>query len=129
MKKINKNINKKMGRASVFNESTLQKLEQVFSLGGNDQEACEYSNISPSSLYNYQVKHPEFLERKQLLKTKLILRARQAVVNSLDIPEIAFKYLKCKCREEFSEKNYQEDEGNRKSLDAMTEVLKKLAEK
>jgi hypothetical protein len=62
----------------------LQKLEEAFMLGGTDQEACIYADISPSALYEYQKKNPEFLERKTALKNMPSLRAKKAIVDRLD---------------------------------------------
>jgi len=82
----------------------LQKLEQVFSIGGSDEEACIYANIAPSTLYNYQKEHPEFLERKRLLKQRPLLKARQTIVANLDNPEFAKWYLERKKKSEFSQR-------------------------
>jgi hypothetical protein len=61
----------------------LQKLEDAFLVGATDQEACICADISPSALYEYQKKHPEFLERKQALKNMPTLRAKQTIVSKL----------------------------------------------
>lgn len=91
------------GRPTVVDEVTLQKLEEAFSLGCTDLEACLFANISKSTLYNYQNEHPEFVERKEDLKEKPVLKARTAVVKSLDDPNHAFKYLERKKRKEFGQ--------------------------
>ncbi len=94
-----------IGRPTVFTQEILQKLEEVFSLGGTDKEACFFAGISPSSLYNYQNENPEFMERKELLKASPILKARQTVVSALSKdPHIAFKYLERRKADEFSQK-------------------------
>lgn len=93
-------------------EIVLQKLEQVFSIGGTDEEACFYADISPSALYEYQKKHPEFLERKRALKQKPILKARQEVVRGLEgNPEFALKYLERKLPDEFRIRQKIQHEG------------------
>ena len=71
------------GRPTVMTEAVLHKLEEAFSLGCSDKEACVYANIAPSTLYLYQEKNPEFSERKQLLKEKLVLLARQTVAKAI----------------------------------------------
>lgn len=78
----------KTGRPPVITEIVLQKLEEVFALGGTDKEACIYADISPATLYNYQEFHPDFLERKELLKQKPILLARRTINDNLmdDLP-------------------------------------------
>ena len=80
----------------------LQKLEEVFAIGGTDTEACFYAGIGTSTLYEYQKDNPEFVERKEALKEKPILKARQTVVKSLDNPDMALKYLERKRKAEFS---------------------------
>ena len=71
------------GRPTVMTEAVLHKLEEAFSLGCSDKEACVYANIAPSTLYLYQEKNPEFSERKQLLKEKIVLLARQTVAKAI----------------------------------------------
>jgi len=83
----------KGGRPTDMTEATLNKLEEVFAIGGTDLEACFYADISHQTLYNYQEKHPEFLERKQALKERPVLKARQTVVRALDNPKDAQWYL------------------------------------
>jgi len=90
-----------MARPTIFTKDVLQKLEDAFSMGCTDEEACVLANIAPSSLYNYQKSKPEFLERKQLLHHRPILKARHTIINSLGDPVYAFKYLERKRRQEF----------------------------
>jgi hypothetical protein len=84
---------------------TLKKLEEAFAIGASDAEACFYADISHETLYTYQDKHPEFLERKNALKERPVLLARQTVVKSLESnPELAMKYLERKRRKEFAQR-------------------------
>ena len=83
-----------MGRPTKMTPETLKKLEQAFLLGCTDKEACLYSNISHQTLYNYQEKHPEFVERKALLKKNPVLQARKSLMNGIaDRPELGLKIL------------------------------------
>lgn len=75
---------------------TLNKLEEVFALGGSDKEACFYAGISHQTLYNYQENNPEFVERKEALKETPILKARRTVVKSLEEPNSAWRMLERK---------------------------------
>ena len=94
---------KKKGRPLKIDKLILQKLEEVFSLGGSDEEACLYADIGKSTLYDYQTENPEFSERKHILKQKPILLARQEIIKGLKgNPELALKYLERKKRNEFS---------------------------
>jgi hypothetical protein len=84
----------------------LQKLEQVWGIGGSDAEAAFFADISPAALSDYLKKHPKISERKAALKNRPILKARQEVVKGLeDNPEFALKYLERKLPGEFSLKN------------------------
>lgn len=56
------------GRPTVMTPEIIAKLEYIFALGGTDKEACLYADIGLETLYNYQRNHPEFAERKALLK-------------------------------------------------------------
>lgn len=92
-----------MARPTVINKSVIDKLEQAFALGCTDLEATLLANIAPATLYNYQERHPMFLERKEQLKSSPILKARQAVIKSFSAnPNLALKYLERKKKDEFS---------------------------
>lgn len=83
-KKVPKSERKKVGRPTSVTPETLAKLEQAFSLGCSDLEACIHADIAKSTLYDYQGRHPEFVERKEMLKRKLVLKARTVVANALE---------------------------------------------
>jgi hypothetical protein len=74
---------KKIGRPTKMSEETIQKLEEVFALGGTDLEACFYADISRRTLYTYQNENPDFLYRKELLKQKPFLLARQSIMKGV----------------------------------------------
>ena len=94
-------------------ELVLAKLEQAFSFGSTDAEACFYADISPDSLYKYQQTHPEFVVRKQNLKERPVLIARQSVVKQMTKDgDLALRYLERKKKEEFSTKTEVENTGS-----------------
>ena len=64
------------GRKSIIDELTLKKLEEGFSMGLTDTEASLYANISSRTLYNYQEKFPEFVQRKEQLKDNTKMHAK-----------------------------------------------------
>lgn len=100
--KIRKDGKFDTGRPTRIDESVLAKLHQAFSIGCNDEEACAFADIHPSTLYEYQKKNPEYTEYKQQLKNKPILEARNTVVQNLrKDPKLALEYLKCKRKDEF----------------------------
>lgn len=100
-----KSTRRSIGRPTAVTDEVLRKLEEAFAIGASDKEACFYADIVPSTLYKYQEKHPEFTERKDALKERPILMARQSVVNALaNDPDLALKYLERKRKSEFSTK-------------------------
>jgi hypothetical protein len=92
----------KIGRPTVITDEVLRKLEEVFALGGTDEEACFYADISTTTLYEYQKGNEEFSERKNRLKQKPFLKARQSIIKGLDDSEFALKYMERKKKDEFS---------------------------
>ena len=92
-----------VGRPTILDDLTLKKLEEAFAYGASDVEACFYADISHQTLYNYQKKHPEFVERKEALKLHPVLLARKTVVKAIETDsDLAFKYLERKQKSEFA---------------------------
>ena len=91
------------GRPTVMTDDVVAKLENVFSIGGSDVEACLMAGISRDTLYDYQKVHPEFVDRKNMLKEKLVLKARTVIANALNKEdrETAKWYLEKKKKNEF----------------------------
>ena len=109
-KKKNPEELEKRGRKTVMTPEIINKLEQAFSMGCSDLEACLYADIGKTTLYNYQNENPEFVERKEKLKEKLVLKARTVIAESLNKQDenTAKWYLERKKKEEFSTKVEQE---------------------
>jgi len=63
-------------RPSVMTDMTLQKLKLCFAVGMTDEQACYFSQISPSKLYQFQQENTDFLEEKEVLKDSISLQAR-----------------------------------------------------
>jgi hypothetical protein len=101
------------GRPTVMTEAVLAKLNEAFAIGASDKEACFYADISIHALYDYQQKHPEFTERKEALKERPVLLARQTVIKALDNdPQTARWFLERKSRHEFATKTEVEQSGD-----------------
>jgi hypothetical protein len=102
---------KTAGRPTVMTPDVVSKLEQAFSMGCSDLEACLFANISKQTLYDYQAKNPEFADRKAMLKETLILKARSVIATSLNNKDenTAKWYLERKAKNEFSTKVEQEN--------------------
>jgi len=62
----------------------IAKLEEAFSFGSTDLEACCYANISKDTLYRIIKKNPEFSDRKETLKNHPTMKAKRIVNKSLN---------------------------------------------
>ncbi len=109
------------GRPEAITKEVLQKLEDAFSNSLPDREACLYAGISPGTLYNYQLKHPEFVERKEQLKLTPNLAARKTIVNSLADVNTA-KWWMEKRDPEFGNKVKVEHSGGVELIDPTAEM-------
>lgn len=76
------------GRPTVMTPETIDKLEYAFALGCSDEEACFYADISKTTLYEYTKKHPEFTDRKEILKQRPVLKAREVIIGALDNADV-----------------------------------------
>lgn len=73
-----------VGRPTIMTDEALQILEDAFSVGATDLEACFLAKIGKSTLYNYQEKNPEFVERKEALKNMTKFKAKKVVSKDID---------------------------------------------
>lgn len=113
-----------VGRPTVMTQVIIDKLEEVFAIGGTDSEACHYAGISHQTLYDYQAKHPEFIERKESLKERPVLKARQTVVKKLDESYMnAMDYLKRKRKLEFGDNQQVDVTSAGKAITGITYVV------
>lgn len=96
------NKNGTAGRPTVIDEMVILKLEEAFSWGCTDLEACLNAGISKSTLYLYQKDHPEFSVRKEELKENPVLLARGTVVKAMqNDPKLSWDFLQKKKYKEF----------------------------
>ena len=103
IKELNKKLREyKPSENLKMTPETIAKLEQVFALGGTDAEACMYAGITTMTLNKFQRDNPDFLEKKNALKEKPILKARQTIIQNLDTFHGAAWYLERKKRDEFA---------------------------
>lgn len=103
----------KGGRPTIFSAEVIHKLEQAFLIGATDLQACFEAGISKSALYNYQNANPEFVDRKEELKSNLAYRAKRVLAKSIDEGNQADAkwYLERKEKQEFSTQVNQEITG------------------
>lgn len=67
------------GRPTVITPEVIRKLEDAFSIGASDLEACFVAGIGKTALYEYQKQNPDFTERKEALKQMTSYAARKVV--------------------------------------------------
>lgn len=93
-----------VGRPTVMTEDVLGKLEYAFSHGLTDNQACLYANISPATLYKFQLENPEYVERKNALKDNVTMRAKLNVAKKIEEGNIGESqwWLERKAKDEFS---------------------------
>jgi hypothetical protein len=89
------------GRPSKFTPEVIGKLEQAFSIGCSNEEACSYAEINADTFYEWLKLHPEFSERIKRLKEKPFLKARQTIYDSLSGADHAFRFMERKKKKEF----------------------------
>jgi hypothetical protein len=87
------------GRPEKIDAIVLQKLEDAFSNAFPDAEACLYAGIAPATLYNYQLKNPEFLEKKKALKLTPNMKARRTIIAALGNAPDAWRWIEKKDHE------------------------------
>lgn len=97
-----------MARPTKQTPELMTKLEQAFSLGCSNPEACFYAGISESTFYEWIKADKKLSERFKALKNKPVLKARQTIVSGLDDPANAKWYLERVKRDEFSTKVEQD---------------------
>lgn len=93
------------GRPTKMTPETVKKLEDAFIDGLTDAEACLLAEITPATLYNYCNEHPEFFEKKELLKATPALNAKRTISLAVKSDHnMALKYLERhpQTREEWS---------------------------
>lgn len=72
-----------MSRPTVMTDDVLSKLENAFSMGCTDVEACNFANIGKATLYRYQEDNEEFRDRKEVLKSNPFMLARSVLIDAL----------------------------------------------
>ena len=91
----------KGGRKTVMTPDVIRKIEEVAALDGSVEEMAYYAGIHPDTIYAHLKINKEFSDKITALKNKPVLKARNTVIQSLDNPDHAFKYLEKKRKKEF----------------------------
>ena len=64
------------GRPTKMTKETIAKLEQAYSVGATDQQACLQAGINEATLYRWEKKNPSFSNRKKALQANLAYKAK-----------------------------------------------------
>ena len=72
------------GRPTVMTPEVIGKLEECFLIGATDLQACFVAGISKDALYDYQLLHPEFTERKEVLKSMTNFKAKKVLSEKIE---------------------------------------------
>ena len=84
---------KPLGRTPKIDKDALAKLEMAFKIGLNDENACKYAHIDPSTMYRYQNKNPDFCKQKEAWKKNPDFKARYTMYQNLNDPNWASWWL------------------------------------
>lgn len=84
--------------------AVIAKLETAWALGCSDKEAAAYADITAASLCRYLQNHSAVLERKEQLKERPVLAARNTLLKAIQggDGDLALKFLERKRRDEFA---------------------------
>ena len=83
MKRKTRKKKNKGGRPTKFTKATIAKLEKYFLLGCSDPEACLMADVSLARFYAFQKRTAGFKERKEMLKEKPTIIARESAVRHM----------------------------------------------
>lgn len=73
-----------LGRPTKMTPAVVRKLEQAFCWEWSDEKACDYAGISKKTLWVYEKAHPDFTQRKQMLRSHPSHIAKMNIVNALE---------------------------------------------
>lgn len=120
----------KGGRPTVMTDEMVNKLEYGFLKGLTDEQCCLFAGISKQTLYDYCHNHPEFTDRKELLKQNPTVKAKINIAEGIENgdEDLSKWYLERKSKDEFSLKQDVSVSGNvNNPFEGLTtEELKKL---
>lgn len=119
--------NENVGRPTKMTPEVCLKIEQAAALDAGIGEICFYAGISRQTYYNWVKEYPEFFDKVEALRNKPILKARQAIITSLDSPEYAFRYMEKKLPREFGNKTMIEHSGSVASIGTSDPAKQKQA--
>lgn len=91
------------GRPTVMTPMVIAKLETAFSLDSTVTEAIFYAGISKDAYYDFINANPEYTERFEALRNRLVLKARETIAREIGKSYAnSMDYLTRKRKNEFS---------------------------
>jgi DNA invertase Pin-like site-specific DNA recombinase len=87
-------------------DDVVQKFKDVWKKGGTDSEAILIAEVSRTAYYAFLEKHPELVELRDILRDHPKWTARNTIVENLDKPDHAWRYMEGKT-EEFNKNKQQ----------------------
>jgi len=114
---------------SKLNATTVNRMDQAFSIGASIPEACYYAKISRSTYDDWCLWFPVLKKRWEDLQQRPILKARRTIYDSLDNPDVAKWFLERKSKDEFSTKQIvasesKVDEASARHLGRVLDILR-----
>ena len=92
---------KNMARPSKMTPEVRQKIEEAAAIDASLEEIAFYAGITRDTLWRWCRADRELSDRIEALRQRPVLKARQTVIQSLDDPNNAFRYLERKRAREF----------------------------
>lgn len=107
MPKKKKRVPNPDGRPTKMTPATLAKLENAYSQGFTDVDACILAEIDVTTLHRYCKKNPGFAKKKEALKRRPFLKSVVGINKLIEIedPTTIRWYAERKGKEEFSLRN------------------------
>ena len=90
------------GRPTDLTDEVRTKIEEAAAIGASLEEIAFYAGVHRNTLHRWMDADEELRCRIEELREKPILKARQTVVQSLDDPNHAFRFLERKKAKEFA---------------------------
>lgn len=97
------------GRPSVITDNCIAKLIEAFNLGCNDEMACDYAEIDPSTFYRHMGSDNGFARKIRSAKHLIRLKAASVITRAIGTGDVAL------CRW-WLEKKYADEFGTRPGM-------------
>lgn len=92
-----------MANKSKLTPENRVKLQYAASIDASVEEMAYYCDVSRQTIYNWLEEDKELFDKIERLRANPVFTARQTVIDSLEDPNHAFKYLSKKKKDEFAD--------------------------